>query len=84
MSPISKKLLGLLHAIPAILLVTFINVFICFTTAGVILIQLLAAGYNKYLSLGVALLVAIGCHAWIVYNHKLRDYIKSKEQEYKK
>lgn len=81
MNPLPKKLSNLLHAIPAIILVTIVNVFISFTTAGVVLIQLLAAGHNKYLSLGAALLVAIGVHAWIVFNHKLRNYIKDKEQK---
>jgi len=45
------------------------------------MLQLLAAGANKYLSLGVALLVAIGCHAYIVFNHKIRNYIKTRSQQ---
>ena len=66
----------LLQIIPALILVVFANVFIAFATAGVVLIQLLAAGYNKHVSLGAALLVAVGVHAYIVWNHKIRDFIK--------
>jgi F0F1-type ATP synthase membrane subunit a len=66
----------LLAIIPALILVVFANVLIAFSTAGVVLVQLLAAGYNKHASLGVALLVAIGVHAYIVWNHKIRNYIK--------
>ena len=76
-SPDSSSLgARLLQIVPALILVVFANVFIAFTTAGVVLIQMLAAGYNKHFSLGVALLVAIGVHAYIVWNHKIRDFIK--------
>lgn len=66
----------LLAVIPAIFLVVLCNVFIAFSTAGVVLIQMLAAGINKHVSLGVAILIAIGVHAYIAWNHKIRDYIK--------
>ena len=78
MSPLAKKLAGFFAALPAILLMTFINVFICFTVAGTVMLELLAGGGSKYpyLCLGTAILVAIGVHCWIVFNHKLRAYIK--------
>jgi uncharacterized membrane protein len=68
-----KKLLAI---IPAIFLIALCNVFIAFTTSGVVLIQLLAIGINKHVSLVAAILTAIGIHAYIVWNHKIRDYIK--------
>lgn len=73
------KLAQLFAVLPAILLMTFINVFICFTVAGTVMLELLAAGggnKHPYFVLGVAILVAIGTHCWIVFNHKLRAYIK--------
>ena len=72
-----SNLSRLLAVIPAIILITTANVLIGFTTAGVVLLQLLALGTNKYLSLIAAILVAIGVHAYIVFNHKLRAYIKN-------
>lgn len=80
MSQVRSRLSRLLAAVPAIILVTLINVFIAFTTSGVVLIQMLAGGFNKYLSLGVATLCAIGVHTYIVHNHKIRDYIKRQDQ----
>lgn len=61
--------------LPAILLLVFMNVFIALSSAGIVLIQLLANGYNKYISLGVSILVVFGVHIYIMYSHKLRDYI---------
>jgi succinate dehydrogenase hydrophobic anchor subunit len=66
----------LLAVIPAIFLVVLCNVFIAFATAGVVFLQLLESGVNKQVSLGVAILIAIGVHAYIAWNHKIRDYIK--------
>lgn len=66
----------LLAIIPAIFLIALCNVFIAFATAGVVLIQLLESGLNKHVSLGVSILIAIGVHAYIAWNHKIRDYIK--------
>lgn len=80
MSQIRNKLARLISVLSVVILTTLINVFIAFTTSGVVLIQLLAGGCNKYFSLGVATLVAIGVHIYVVYNHKLRDYIKMHEQ----
>ena len=66
----------LLAVIPALMLVALCNVFIAFSTSGLVLLQLLASGVNKHVSIGVSILVAIGVHAYIVLNHKIRDYIK--------
>jgi len=75
------RMARLLSVLPAIILLTITNIFIAFSTAGVVMLQLLAAGFNKHLTLGVAILVAIGVHAYIVFNHKIRDYIKTRSQQ---
>lgn len=69
-----------LATLPAILLVTFANVAIAFITASVILIQLISNGVNKHLSLMVSIVVAIAVHLYIIFNHKLRNYIKNQGQ----
>lgn len=66
----------LLAIVPAIMLVALCNVFIAFATAGVVLLQLLDSGVNKHIALAVALLIAIGVHAYVAWNHKIRDFIK--------
>jgi hypothetical protein len=66
----------LLQVIPALILVVLANAFISICTAGVVLIQLLARGYNKDLSLGAAILIAVGVHVYLVWNHKIRNFIK--------
>lgn len=70
----------LLAIIPAIVLVALCNVFIAFSTAGVVLLQLLESGTNKHVALGVAILIAIGVHVYIAWNHKIRDYIKARSK----
>ncbi len=79
MSHIRDKVANFLAILPAILLVTFANVFISFTVAAVVMVQLITTGHNKYLSLGVAILTAIFTHLYIVFNHKIRNYIKQGE-----
>ena len=55
---------------------TFANVFIGMCSAGVVLVQLVANGTNKYTAITIAIVVAIAVHAYIAFNHKLRNYIK--------
>jgi len=74
------KLSRLLAALPAILLITFMNVFITSTVAGVVMIELAAAGH-KHVGLGAALLTAVVVYSWLVFNHKLREYIKQQESQ---
>lgn len=66
----------LLQGIPVIILVVLANVFISFCTAGVVLVQLMASGHNRYLSLIIALIVAVLTHAFIILNHKARAFVK--------
>lgn len=78
MNSLARKIAKLLAVFPAIALMVLANVFICFSVAGVVLMQLLSSGFERYLSLGVAILVAIGVHAYIAFNHKIREYINSR------
>jgi len=68
----------LLAALPAILLITFMNVFITSAVAGVVMIELAAAGHSR-IALGAAILTAVIVYSWLVFNHKLRAYIKNQE-----
>jgi hypothetical protein len=77
MSLFSDKTQKVLQSIGLAIFLAVANVFICLSTSGVVMLQLLAAGTNKYISLCVALLVAIGCNAYIVFNHKIRNFIKN-------
>ncbi len=73
-----EKLIKILTVLPALLLMAAVNLLIAFSTSGVILIQLLSSTWgqqHKYVSLAIALAAAIGVHAYIVFNHKLRDFI---------
>jgi len=65
-----------LQVIAAFALLTLATVLICFTFAFTVEIEMLASGFNKYLSLGVAILSAIGCNIFLVFNHKIRNFIK--------
>lgn len=72
---VRSSLSRLLAALPAILLMTFMNVFIASSVAGVVLIQLAAAGH-KSIALGASILTAVIVYTWIAFNHKIRAYIK--------
>jgi hypothetical protein len=79
----TDKLLKLLQALPAILLLTFMNVFISGTTASVVMIQLLAnwslCQRHHWIALVLAIITAVVVYTWILFNYKLREYIKNKE-----
>lgn len=76
-----SKWFDLLQVIPVFILVTLANVFICGCVGGLVLVQLIASGYNKYLSLGAAILIAGGTHYYIWCNHKIRNFIKIRSQK---
>lgn len=82
MSRLSNRLAGFFAALPAILLMTFMNVLISYTVAATVMLMSMASGLggsHPKLCLVAAILVAIGVHCWIVFNHKLRAYIKQQE-----
>jgi len=74
--PLRSRLMKLFAVIPALIITTILNVFITFTLAGFVLLTLVERQVSKHVSLGVALLTALIVYSWIVFNHKLRDYIK--------
>jgi hypothetical protein len=78
MSDLRKRLSGLLAAVPVIILMTMMNVFITFTVSGVVMLQLVTAGHSR-IALGAAILTAVIVYTWIVFNHKLRAYISKQE-----
>jgi hypothetical protein len=63
----------LLSVIPVIFLFALTNIFICLTVSGTVLIELLGRGYNKYFSLGAAILTAVGVYTHMYYFHKTRE-----------
>lgn len=67
----------LIAVIPAIVIMTIANVFIGFTVAGVVLLQMMSSGANKYVALLTAIMVALAVNGYIIFNHKLRAYIKN-------
>jgi len=59
-----------------VLLTTLINVFICFSVAGVVMLRLVESSKEKTpFPLIVAILVAIGVQFYIVFYGKIRSYI---------
>lgn len=73
---VRSKSTRLLQTIPALILTVLADVFIACSAAGVVLVQLLAFGHNKYLSLIAALLIAVGVHIYLIKSHKIREFIK--------
>lgn len=57
---------------------TMMNVFITFAVAGIVMLELVTAGHSR-IALGAAILTAVIVYTWIVFNHKLRAYIKKQE-----
>jgi uncharacterized integral membrane protein len=71
----------LLAVIPAILLLTFMHVFIMSAVSGVVMLELQAAYPGSRWPLGVAILTAVIVLTWMNFNHKLRAYIKNQGTE---
>ena len=76
---LKANLSKLLATLPAILLMTFLNVFISSATASLVMVQLLVnfevCRAHPWIALVSAILTAVGTLAWIILNHKLREYI---------
>lgn len=73
----------LLAIIPALLVFVFANTFISIVTAGAVLIQLLVNPFGQHhpqLSLVISIIVALLVQAYLLWNHKLREYIKDKSK----
>ena len=67
-----------IQAIVVACLLALGTVLICFTVAFVVEIELLASGCNRYVCLLLAVLTGVACNAFIVFNHKIREFIKSR------
>jgi divalent metal cation (Fe/Co/Zn/Cd) transporter len=83
MSSFRKGLSQLLNTLPAIILVTFIEVIIVFATAALVMLELMPIIGRAHpgIVLGITIICAIGTHIWIVFNHKVRAYIKARNKE---
>ena len=75
------KLNKLLEIILIIMLLTFVNVLITSITSGVVMVQIAAAGYPR-LGFLAAIITSIITYTWIVFNHKLRNYIKNQGESH--
>jgi hypothetical protein len=80
MSSFRKGLFQVRDTLPAILLVTFIEVIIVFATSFLVMILLMLelGQQHSHIVLGTTIMVAVGTQAWIVFNHKIRAYIKAR------
>lgn len=71
----------LMETLPAIIIMTFIEVLICFSVAALVMLELMPGlgREHPHVVLGLSILVALVTQAWIHWNHKVRAYIRSKE-----
>lgn len=76
---IRNNVVKILSAVPAMVIMVLCNTIIGLTISGLVMIEMLSAGCNKYLSLAVAMVVAIVVHLYVAFNHKLREYIKKSQ-----
>jgi hypothetical protein len=66
-------------AIPLILMTVLVNVFIATTVGGMVMLQLLAFGYNNYGALVISVVVAILVNVYIFLYGRIRNFIKGLE-----
>lgn len=71
----NNKFARLLAIVPAMILMTIANVFIEVSVAGVVFLQLISNGTNKYIAITMAALVAIVVYLYIRFNHKIKEYV---------
>jgi len=60
---------------------TVVNVLICTTIAISMLMVFIELGYYKWFALIIALFIGVGTHGWLIFNHKIRHYIKEISHE---
>jgi hypothetical protein len=80
MTPLYRACASLLEVLPLIILTTMIEVVICFSAAYVAMMLLAPklGPEHSYMVLGVGLMTAVGTQAWLLFNHKIRAYLKAK------
>lgn len=82
MSSFYKRLSQILEILPLILLVTFVEVIIAFATGFLVMIMLLPKlEQHPYIILGISIMIAVIVQVWIIFNHKIRSYIKARSTE---
>jgi hypothetical protein len=69
------------ETLPAIILVTFVEVGICFSVAALVMLELMPGVGREHpqIVLALSIATAIGTQAWLVFNHRVRAYIKSRQ-----
>lgn len=73
-----KKVVDFLTVVPVVAITIFTNMTIAFIVASVTFIQLISNGWNKDLSLGIAIVIAIGVHVYIAVQPKIKNYIDTR------
>jgi hypothetical protein len=76
MGSIRSNLSKLLYTFPIIVIYTIINVLIVSVVSGVVMIQIVAKGY-PVLGLSLSIMTSIIVYSWLIFNHKIRAYIKN-------
>jgi hypothetical protein len=71
--------LTVFSTLPIVILITFIEVIICFSTASLVMLELMPKFGQHYPNavLVAAIITAIGTQAWLLFNHKIRKYLKN-------
>jgi hypothetical protein len=68
----------LLATLPVIIMITLIEVIISFCVGALLMLEMMPGlgRQSPYTVLGLAILGSIITQIWIVYNHKVRAYVK--------
>ena len=72
----SKAFAKLLLILPVILISVLVNVLICSITSQTVFIQLITYGVEKHIALTISIAVAVGTYSYIVFYHRIRNFIK--------
>jgi len=70
----------LLFVLPIIILTTLIDMIISFTFGGMIMLEMLEAGYKGYVVEAVTLAVAVTVYIYIQLHHRIRNLIKKEDE----
>ena len=76
-----KGLNKLLLVLPAMVIATIANMFICSIVSQTILQQLVTYGVEKHISLIIAIIIAIVTYGFILYNYKIWEFIKKENKK---
>jgi len=76
-----SKAFRLLIQDAAFAFVVFIGTLICFSATITLMFELLSVGVNRYASLTLAILAAIGVFCFMRWNHKIWEFIYKQGNE---